>query len=140
MVKRWKVWLRSLVLGGMLVPTVVLAQGSAYGLDAADRASLVATVVARLECLIATARTWATQGRRGWVEVWRDTGGRQWQAGLAYVRSERSAWETALAGHGITLELNPLWVVSLCSATSSQVRSEMWGIMRGQKALLRPSR
>jgi hypothetical protein len=68
----------------------------AYGLHAADRASLVATVVARLDCLIATARTWAAQGRKGWVEVWRDTGGRQWRAGLAYVRSERNAWEAAL--------------------------------------------
>ena len=30
----------------------------AYGLDAADRAALLPTVEARLECLIATARTW----------------------------------------------------------------------------------
>ena len=68
----------------------------AYGLDAADRAALVPTVEARIECLIATARTWGTQGRPGWVDVWRDTGGRQWQAGLAYVRSQRGAWAQAL--------------------------------------------
>lgn len=68
----------------------------AYGLDAADRAALSPTVEARLECLITTARTWGTEGRPGWVDVWRDTGGRQWQAGLTYVRSQRSAWEQAL--------------------------------------------
>jgi len=68
----------------------------AYGLDAADRAALVPTVEARIECLIATARTWGTEGRPGWVDVWRDTGGRQWQAGLAYVRSQRGAWAQAL--------------------------------------------
>lgn len=68
----------------------------AYGLDAADRAALLPTVEARLECLIATARTWAGQGRPGWVDVWRDTGGRQWQAGLAYVRSRRGAWQQVL--------------------------------------------
>ena len=53
-------------------------------------------VVARLECLITTARIWGTEGRRGWVDVWRDTGGRQWQAGLAHVRTEMSAWAPAL--------------------------------------------
>ena len=68
----------------------------AYGLDAADRAALLPTVEARIRCLIATARTWGTQGRAGWVDVWRDTGGRQWQAGLAYVRSQRKAWAQAL--------------------------------------------
>ena len=67
----------------------------AYGLDAADRAALLPTLEARIECLIATARTWGAQGRPGWVDVWRDTGGRQWQAGLAYVRSQRGAWAQA---------------------------------------------
>ena len=68
----------------------------AYGLEAPDRADLLPTLEARLECLIATARAWGTQGRPGWVDVWRDTGGRQWQAGLSYVRSQRGAWEQAL--------------------------------------------
>ncbi|MEO6512442.1 MAG: phosphotransferase [Nocardioides sp.] len=67
----------------------------AYGLDAAGRLALLPTVESRLECLIATARTWGTQGRPGWLDVWRDTGGRQWQAGLAYVRSQRRTWEPA---------------------------------------------
>jgi hypothetical protein len=67
-----------------------------YGLDADARAALLTTVEARLECLIATARTWCSQGRPGWVEVWRDTGGRQWQSGLDYVRSQRGAWEQKL--------------------------------------------
>ena len=68
----------------------------AYGLDAADRAAFLPTVEARLECLIATARTCGTQALPGWVDVWRDTGGRQWQAGLAYVHGQRAAWEQAL--------------------------------------------
>ena len=68
----------------------------AYGLEAGDRMALLATLEARLECLIATARTWGSEGRPGWVDVWRDTGGRQWQAGLAYVRSQRDAWERVL--------------------------------------------
>jgi hypothetical protein len=68
----------------------------AYGLDAADRADLIPTIEARLECLIETARTWGGQGRAGWEDVWRDTGGRQWQAGLAYVRTQRSAWLEAI--------------------------------------------
>ena len=45
---------------------------------------------------IETARTWGVQGRAGWEDVWRDTGGRQWQAGLAYVRTQRSAWLEAI--------------------------------------------
>jgi hypothetical protein len=70
--------------------------GDAYGLDSAERAILLPTVEARLECLIATARTWGPEGRPGWVDVWRDTGGRQWRAGLAYVHGQRSTWEPAL--------------------------------------------
>src|SRR5262249_23846827 len=68
----------------------------ACGLDAADRKALPPPVEARIECLIATARAWGTQGLPGWVDVWRDTGGRQWQAGLDYVRSQRGAWERLL--------------------------------------------
>lgn len=68
----------------------------AYALDDAQRAELLPMVVARLECLITTARVWGIEGRRGWADVWRDTGGRQWQAGLAYVRSETRAWAPAL--------------------------------------------
>ena len=57
---------------------------------------LLPAIVARLECLIATAEAWGTEGRAGWVDVWRDTGGRQWQAGLAYVRRELGSWTPAL--------------------------------------------
>ena len=68
----------------------------AYGLEPAHRMELLPAIVARLECLITTAQIWATEGRHGWVDVWRDTGGRQWQAGLAYVRSELRSWAPAL--------------------------------------------
>lgn len=64
----------------------------AYGLDAGTRRDLLPTVADRLSCLVETARAWGTEGRPGWRDVWRDTGGRQWVAGLAHVRARTAAW------------------------------------------------
>lgn len=63
---------------------------AAYG--EIDLSELLDTVEARLVSLVETARAWAAQGRPGWVDVWRDTGGRQWLGSLEHVRRERAAW------------------------------------------------
>jgi hypothetical protein len=56
---------------------------NAYGLD--TREALPATVCERIRVLYNTARAWGEDGRPGWREVWRDTRGEQWLAGLRYV-------------------------------------------------------
>lgn len=66
----------------------------AYGLR--DRSRLFDTVCARLDALVSTARTWGEAGRPGWREVWRDTRGRQWLAGRAYVAAHADEWTAAL--------------------------------------------
>jgi aminoglycoside phosphotransferase (APT) family kinase protein len=62
----------------------------AYGLE--ERERLFETVCARIDALIASARTWGEAGLPGWEEVWRDTGGRQWLAGREYVAAHASEW------------------------------------------------
>jgi aminoglycoside phosphotransferase (APT) family kinase protein len=63
---------------------------AAAGID--DLEALLDTAEARLHSLIETARNWGEQGRGGWRDVWRDTGGRQWQSSLSHVRTARSHW------------------------------------------------
>ncbi|MDQ1614642.1 MAG: hypothetical protein QOJ60_581 [Actinomycetota bacterium] len=63
---------------------------AAYG--EVDLSELLDTVEGRPVSLVETARAWAEEGRPGWVDVWRDTGGRQWLGSLDHVRRERAAW------------------------------------------------
>jgi aminoglycoside phosphotransferase (APT) family kinase protein len=66
----------------------------AYRLDA--RQALLATVCQRIGALYDTARAWGQDGRPGWRDVWRDTRGEQWLAGLRYVEAQRHEWEREL--------------------------------------------
>jgi aminoglycoside phosphotransferase (APT) family kinase protein len=66
----------------------------AYGLR--DRSRLFDTACARLDSLVSTAQAWGEAGRPGWRDVWRDTGGRQWLAGRAYVAAHATEWAAAL--------------------------------------------
>jgi hypothetical protein len=66
----------------------------AYGLEERDR--LFETVCARIDALVASARTWGEAGRPGWRDVWRDTQGRQWLAGRAYVAAHADEWARAV--------------------------------------------
>jgi Phosphotransferase enzyme family len=66
----------------------------AYGLD--ERRRLLETVCERISAIVATARAWGEEGRPGWRDVWRDTQGRQWLAGRAFVEANADEWGRAL--------------------------------------------
>ena len=66
----------------------------AYGLGACKR--LFETVCARIDAMVASAREWGEAGRPGWRDVWRDTRGRQWLAGRAYVAANADEWARSL--------------------------------------------
>jgi hypothetical protein len=66
----------------------------AYGLE--ERKALVPAVCKRIKVLYETARVWGNEGRPGWRDVWRDTGGEQWLRGLRHVQAKRADWECAL--------------------------------------------
>jgi aminoglycoside phosphotransferase (APT) family kinase protein len=68
----------------------------AYGLR--ERRQLLDTICERLDVLISTARAWGEAGRPGWRDVWRDTRGRQWLAGRAFVEAHSAEWARSLAG------------------------------------------
>lgn len=67
----------------------------AYGLE--DRRRLFDTLCARIDAQVASARAWGEADRPGWRDVWRDTRGRQWLAGRAYVAANAAEWARALA-------------------------------------------
>jgi Phosphotransferase enzyme family len=60
------------------------------------REALLETVCERIRVLYDTARAWGEDGRPGWREVWRDTRGDQWLAGLRYVEAHQHQWEQEL--------------------------------------------
>jgi aminoglycoside phosphotransferase (APT) family kinase protein len=66
-----------------------------YGID--DPQLLLHTVCERIRVLYDTARAWGQAGRPGWRDVWRDTGGQQWLAGLDYVETHSHTWAKLLA-------------------------------------------
>jgi hypothetical protein len=66
----------------------------AYGLEA--RRTLLDTVRSRQRSLYETARKWASEGRPGWVDVWRDTRGEQWLRSMRYLDEHRVEWERSL--------------------------------------------
>ena len=66
----------------------------AYRLDPHE--ALLKTVCERIRVLYDTARAWGEDGRQGWREVWRDTRGEQWLAGLRYVEAHQHQWEREL--------------------------------------------
>jgi len=66
-----------------------------YGINEPER--LLQTVCERIRVLYETASAWGQAGRPGWREVWRDTAGQQWLAGLNYVEAQRPAWIKQLA-------------------------------------------
>jgi aminoglycoside phosphotransferase (APT) family kinase protein len=66
----------------------------AYGLG--ERERLFETVCARIDAMVASARAWGEAGRPGWRDVWRDTRGRQWLAGRAYVAANADEWARSL--------------------------------------------
>lgn len=68
----------------------------AYGLE--ERERLLETVCARIDAQVASARAWGEEGRPGWRDVWRDTQGRQWLAGRAYVSAHADEWARAVLG------------------------------------------
>jgi hypothetical protein len=66
----------------------------AYGLE--ERERLFETVCARIDAMVASARAWGEAGLPGWRDVWRDTRGRQWLAGRAYVAANADEWARSL--------------------------------------------
>jgi Ser/Thr protein kinase RdoA (MazF antagonist) len=65
----------------------------AYGLE--DREALLPAVCERIRVLYETARVWGSEGRPGWRDVWRDTRGEQWLAGLRHAEVKRAEWQRA---------------------------------------------
>lgn len=66
----------------------------AYGL--AERNGFVELIARRIRSLYDTAKEWGGQGQPGWVDVWRDTRGRQWLASLEFAQRNARSWAAAL--------------------------------------------
>jgi hypothetical protein len=66
----------------------------AYGLR--ERDELLPIVCARIRALYDTARIWGEEGRTGWRDVWRDTRGEQWLAGLRHVEAQQDVWQRSM--------------------------------------------